>query len=73
MAKETIAVPKSIVVTLFAALVCGLVGMVVYWAKGTESSIRTSQRAIMAQDKAIGIINEWEKGHEQNETAHHTK
>lgn len=73
MAKETIAVPRSLVITLMAALVCGLIGMVVYWAKGTESSIHTNQQAIMAQDKAVGIIQEWEKGHEKNKSAHHTE
>ncbi|KKN06349.1 hypothetical protein LCGC14_1078190 [marine sediment metagenome] len=72
MAKDTIAVPKSIVVTIIGCLIISVVSFVVYWAKGTESSIHTNQQAIMAQDKAVGIIQEWEKGHEKNKSAHHT-
>jgi len=71
MAKETIAVPKSIVVTVIAALAVSVVGLIVYWAKGTESKIYTNQQAIMVQDKAIGVVQEWSKGHERNKSAHH--
>ncbi len=71
MAKDTIAVPKSVVATIIGALILSVVGLVVYWAKGTESSIHTNQQAIMAQDKAVGIIQEWEKGHEKNKDVHH--
>ena len=71
MAKETIAVPKSIVVTVIAALAVSVVGLIVYWAKGTESKIYTNQQAIMVQDKAIGVVQEWKKGYEKNKSAHH--
>ncbi len=73
MAKDTIAVPKSIVITIITALIIGMVGLIAHWAIGTESSIRTNQKAIIVQDKAIGVIQEWRKGHEKNESAHHAK
>lgn len=68
---DTIAVPKSIIVTVIAALIMTVVGMIVYKAQNWDSAIQTNQQAIMVQDKAIGVVQEWSKGHEKNKSAHH--